>query len=258
MADRTRTPKRTPPKGARHRSAEFRFKIEAFTPTTMPMVRLTEYLKELATILGEPRDVHLVAIEAGSTVPVLQVEYESIPKVQERAAAVRRGTAPRDPSVAFRRVNEMLREDNGRAVFQRGKKGARILEFPGRDETEEGFANVRQYGSLDGEVIRVGGIRDRIWVTLESEGKPIAGCETKKEIAKRMGKHLFEPVRVHGMGSWTRNAEGEWGLNHFRIDDFEPLESLPLSDALATIREIPAEWGDRPYEDVMAARRGEE
>ena len=58
-------------------SDEFRLKIEAYTPDTMPMERLAEYLAELALMLGERTFVHFVRLEAGSTsivhrIPTLQ------------------------------------------------------------------------------------------------------------------------------------------------------------------------------------------
>jgi hypothetical protein len=241
---------------ARGRPGEFRFRIEAFTPATMPMARLSEYLRELAEILGEPKDVHLIAIETGSTVPVVQVEYESIPKVQARADAVRSGDGPRDSLAAYQRVNRMLREDNGRAVFQRGKRGAKILEFPGRDEAEETFASVKQFGSIDGIVVRVGGTGDSIPVLLESEGNQIAGCHTSRETAKELAKCLFEPVRVAGMGYWMRDAEGQWVLKHFRIQDFEHLENLPLGDALNRLRADAAGLDNDVYQDLTVLRHG--
>ena len=36
---------------------EYRFRIDAFSPETLPMARLAEYLRQLAVILGEPNDV---------------------------------------------------------------------------------------------------------------------------------------------------------------------------------------------------------
>src|SRR6266446_6603263 len=114
------------------RGAEFRFKIEAFTPETMPSARLAEYIAELATVLGETNAVHLVALEPGSTVLAYHIEHEAIPKVRDRTGAVRRRDAPRDALDSYRNLNKMLREDNGRAVL-RERRGPSILEFPGRD-----------------------------------------------------------------------------------------------------------------------------
>lgn len=242
---------------SRRRAQEFRFKIDAFTPETMPMERLAEYLTELAAILGEPKDVHLVDIEEGSTIPVLRVANESVPKVKQRADAVRRGDAPRDLQRAYHRVNRMLKEDNGRAVVQQGKRGAKILEFPGRDEVEEEFVGVKQQGSIDGVLIRVGGTGDSIPILLESEGVQQAHIYTTRHIAKALARYLFEPIRAFGIGSWGRDVEGQWAMRHFRINHFEPLDSTPLSAAVTDLRSIATEWNAEAYKELTDLRHGQ-
>ncbi|HTX48682.1 MAG TPA: hypothetical protein VME40_04750, partial [Caulobacteraceae bacterium] len=113
---------------------EFRFRISAYTPATMPLGRLAEYLAELAKVLGEDQAVHLVELDEGSTVLVHKIDDEAVPKIRDRAAAVQAGHAPADAMRSYRRVNKMLRDDNGAAALLEGV--AEILEFPGnRAET---------------------------------------------------------------------------------------------------------------------------
>ena len=50
-------PRKQKPKTTRA-GTEYRFKIDAYTPQTMPLVRLAEYMAELAQLLGEPTAVH--------------------------------------------------------------------------------------------------------------------------------------------------------------------------------------------------------
>ena len=45
---------RVPRKVKADAGAEYRFSIDAYTPATMPMARLAEYMAQLALILGEP------------------------------------------------------------------------------------------------------------------------------------------------------------------------------------------------------------
>jgi len=40
-----------------------RFSIRAYDPDRMPMARLSEYLAELASVLGETHAVHFVSLE---------------------------------------------------------------------------------------------------------------------------------------------------------------------------------------------------
>jgi len=55
------------PKRPRKSGGEYRFKIDAYTPDTMPMSRLAEYMRELSEMLGEPSAVHFERLEPGST-----------------------------------------------------------------------------------------------------------------------------------------------------------------------------------------------
>ena len=63
------------PRARKHR--EYRFEIDAFTPATVPMARLAEYVSDLATMFGNNSYVHLARIEEGSTAPVVLVDWGS-------------------------------------------------------------------------------------------------------------------------------------------------------------------------------------
>ena len=54
---------------------EYRFEIDAYTPETIPLSRLSQYLGDLARIMGESANVHLVRIEKGSTAPIIRVDW---------------------------------------------------------------------------------------------------------------------------------------------------------------------------------------
>ena len=113
-------------------SDEYRLKIEAYTPDTMPMERLAEYLAELAQMLGESTSVHFVRLEPGSTSVIHRIEREAVPKIKTRTASVRRGIGPRDSVRAYRKINRMLREDNGSAVWKEEKPKPRLLCSPAK------------------------------------------------------------------------------------------------------------------------------
>src|SRR5712692_9212888 len=92
---------------------EYRFKITAYTPATIPMARLAEYMLEIASLLGEKDHVHFVRLLRGSTVLVHKIESEAVPKVEERLTSVRQGKAPSDAIQSIKNINRKLREDNG-------------------------------------------------------------------------------------------------------------------------------------------------
>ena len=249
--------KRTNRAGRSHKKLgeELRFKIDAYTPLTMPMARLAEYLTELAEVLGEPSAVHFLRVEAGSTCPIVKVDPEAVPKVRERTERVRAGEGTSNAMASFRKLNKLLREDDATAVLLRGRKTP-VLRFPGREESAERFAAVREYGTLDGEVRWIGGIDETIHITLKSEDVTVSRIQTNKQMAKQLAPYLFELVRLVGQGKWRRDTEGEWQLEEFRVQGFEPLKDTPLSSALEKVRAVKTEWDEDSYAQLDEIRHG--
>ena len=119
------------------RAVALRFKINAYSPTTMPMARLARYLDNLATVLGETNSVHLVSIEEGSTVPVLKIDWEAYPKLRHRANEVRNREGSAHVLKARRAIEDDLAADNAESAELVDEEGARILRFAGATRVEE-------------------------------------------------------------------------------------------------------------------------
>ena len=238
--------------------AELRFEIDAFSPETLPMARLAEYLTQLAVMLGETRSTHLVRIEGGSTVLVHEVDRAVLPAVENRIAAVREGRGAQAARRAFSKMNGHLAEDDARASLHSGDSDTRLLVFPGRAESRGDLRPPKQRGTVSGVVIRVGGVGDRIPVLLDCRGKQTPGCHADRTTAKELGRHLFDPVRLYGEGQWKRGADGVWAIDRFSIDRFTPLDKATLSEVLEDLRPVVADWGDEAYHELEAIRgRGE-
>jgi hypothetical protein len=190
---------------------EYRFKIDAFTPDTLPMKRLAEYMEELATLFGSQERVHFVRIESGSATVVQVVEYEHIPKVRDRLKGVKDRSAPRDAIEAYSKIDKMLAQDNATGLIETHveTETAKIIEFPGKNrESVENFCPVSQRGSIDGVLVRIGGIDETVPVLL-IEGETRHHCTCNREVAKRLAPHLFgSMLRVHGNGRWLRDDFG--------------------------------------------------
>ncbi|WP_420966850.1 hypothetical protein [Bradyrhizobium sp. B120] len=259
MAHKKPKPARKAVKGRRADATEFEFFIDAYSPSTIPMARLAEYMAQLATMLGEESSVHFVKLKRGSTRLVHRVQREAVPKVRERAAAVRRGDAPRDALRAYDTVNRMLREDDGCGALKEApdtNQEAVIIPFPGVQSSEEKFA-VQERGTIDGMLVRVGGIHKWVPVLIEANGEAVSGCWADRITAKKLARHLFEPVRLIGTGKWERGADGKWSLKEFVVEAYETLSNEPLSDALNRIRAINA-FKDTTLDDIEMLRKGPE
>jgi hypothetical protein len=247
---------RVPRKRITKVGTEYRFRIDAYTPDTMPMSRLAEYMAELSQMLGERDAVHFRRLEGGSTVLVHRIEREAVNKVRERISRVRAGDAPADALRAYKTINKMLRDDDAVGVLHAQKRNGVIIRFPGREEAEEEFASVKQYGSIDGTVTWLGGSDETAHITLEMNGQQVSYIYTTRAIAKALGSKLYEPVRLHGQGKWRRDSEGNWSLINFRVESFEPLEDAPLSSVVNQLRDIPIGWGDDAYNELNEIRHG--
>jgi hypothetical protein len=239
---------------------EYRLKIDVFSPDSLPMSRLAEYMAELARLLGEQERVHFSHIESGSAVLVSNIEEPAVPKVGERLRNVRDGSAPKDALQAYKALDTLLAKDNAIATLT-GADGAEIIAFPGRTRPKPvRYGPFREEGSLDGTVIRIGGRDDTIPVLLKDAEGAEYQCQTSIEISKRLASHYRgATVRVFGNGKWVREESGSWTLQQFDITSFEVIDDAPLTDVVGKLRAVEGgEWSKDPtLADMLGLRRGE-
>ncbi|MBN1156932.1 hypothetical protein JXA85_04910 [Candidatus Woesearchaeota archaeon] len=234
---------------------EYKFKIDVYTPETLPMARCAEYMAELAAILGETPYVHFIKVGHGSANLVHRIDIEAVPRVMENTKAVEKGMGTSDQMRAYRNVNRMLRENNGTGTLKKGR--AKVLYFPGKEEELLKLTSIQQQGEIDGEIARVGGIGEIIPILLTSEGETISGCHTKRIIAKELAKNLFESVRLYGEGRWERDIEGRWNLISFSVDRFEVLKETSLSKTILALRGLKGEWKKNSLQELLESRHNE-
>lgn len=240
----------------------YQFTIDgAYSPATLPMERLAEYMVALAKLLGEKSDVHFRSVEPGSAVLVATIDEPARPKVRDRTERVRDGVAPQDAIKAYEELDNLLRKDNakGRLV---GAAGAVIIPFPGRERVEPvTFGAVRQEGTIDGQLIRVGGTGDTIPVHLRDGDVVHTGLYTDVATSQRLAEHYMKgPLRVSGTGVWMRSDEGDWALESFKVVDFVLLNDAPLPQLVDALRRVGGSgWSQvaDPVAEIAADRRGD-
>lgn len=242
---------------------EYRFTIaDSITPETLPMERLAEYVAALAKLLGERENVHFRSIEAGSAVLLAAIDPPAEPKVRERVLAVRNGGGPSDARKAFADLDEMLRKDNATGALSDGP-GDVVIPFPGRNRPEPlVYGPFREDGTIDGQLIRVGGRDETVPVHLRDGAIIHTGLVCTPEIARRIAPHLYGPtLRVHGTGTWIRTGAGVWELRSFRISEFEILDDAPLLTVVGNLRQVKGSgWSNvpDPVRTLLAERHGDE
>jgi hypothetical protein len=232
---------------------EYKFKIDAYTPESMPMERLAQYLADLAVLLGNRDRVHFNRVENGSTTPVIRVEWEAEPKVRERLHAVKMKEAKDDALQAARSIDRRLAEDNAIGVLH-DPTGAKVLRFPGRELLKKlVFGPIAQAGTFQGVPIKVGGESDPVPVHLE-DGKEKYIVYARRNVAKEIAAYLFTAViRVQGTGRWIRHSDGEWEMLDFKVSEFSLIEDGDIRTNISDLQQIPAEW--KKLDDPLAVLR---
>jgi hypothetical protein len=233
------------------------FVIDGFTPDTLPIGRLAEYLKNFAALVGAENDVHFERVGKGSAALISNAPETLIPQVRGRIQTAPLGGGSPEAVRAFTTLKAMLYQDKTTGRIKEEKR--KILEFP-RPEIAD-FGTVSEEGELEGIVIRIGGKDETIHVHI-LDGEQVHICVTNRTIAKELRDYLLEfdrPIRVFGKGKWTRDENGTWALNEFRIASHDTLNGDDLLLVLEKLRRIPgSRWGkiNDPLAELDRIRKG--
>lgn len=239
---------------------------EEWTPETIPMARLVEYLKDLADIFGYEEHVHLMAVKDGSTQPVFWIHPEVASQAIFRMRAAQREEGDDRAVAAYRRINNRLITDNGRAdVLDVGHADAKVIEFPGKSEAQRRIRSLRENYSISGELRRVGGVDKSIHLLVKQADGNVISVETDEDFAKTLEREgwLFKLIRIHGIATWKRDEAGMWNLEKFKAQSYdpEPLVDEPLTDTIAALRAVPGnKWNEfeDPLGELYKMRHGED
>ncbi len=225
------------------------FVINSFTPETIPMARLAEYMGVLAELLGKRDSLHFERVEPGS----LRIKYwtpkEDAEEVVERPAQIAAGTADKTTLSAFNKMNDLLEADRAVGSFQ---FSAVVLPFPGRERVHSPiYGPVDEDMTIEGQLVRIGG-KDRSIHAHIQDGDAFFNCEMTRGLAMDMCHYLFGPtIRVTGSARFQRDREGEWKQLSFKAIKFEELDDTPLSHVIAKWRAIEGN-GWREIRDPLA------
>lgn len=215
------------------------FRIDSYTPETLPMARLAQYLAHLAEMYGSQDRVHFEKLRKGSAIVQVIVDEPAVPKVISRIMNAKSHDPEQDVKKAYKAIDTLLRQDNAVGTISRPDAG-KILEFPGRKVPVPESFSMTQPTSVDGVVIKIGGRDDTIPVTLRDMEGRIVNCQVRgvdkaKELA---GHYQASTLRVHGIGKWIRYSTGLWELDSLTIQSFEQLDDAPLDEVLKELTDV--------------------
>ena len=245
-------------------SETYEFRIDSFTPGTLPMARLAAYLAELAKLLGNDSQVHFREIKRGSAVLVTDVERVAAPKVRERLTRVESAASKwqehDDTSEPFRKLNTMLASDNAVGRLQRGR--AVVLRFPGRESARVKIGPVTQATQIVGQLVRIGGRDKTSHAQVEdAEGRSWSIVMTREQ-ARSLAPHLYGDVmRFSGSGRWVRTEAAQWELDEMRLNSWEPVTNESLRHSVTALRHLEFKYplaGTDPIALLRDLRHGDD
>ena len=215
---------------------ELVFKIGAFTPKTMPLDRIAQYIGSLAEMLGNESGVHLLKVGRGSCALNCFADPVVVPKIKERANGLNDGTAPRQALKAKAEVDEMLAADNTSGVVSLGADN--LIIFPGNKRApKDELGPIARPSTIDGAIWSIGGKDETINVQLRDHGQDLK-CVVSVAMALRLAPYLFgRKLRLSGMGQWYR-TDGSWHMKSLVADDFLELDGSPLETSIGRIRDM--------------------
>jgi hypothetical protein len=219
---------------------EYVLRIDAFTPDTMPMARLAEYLGALARLLGHAEHTHFVRLEEGSAKLVHRVDAVDAPKVETRLNGVLVGNAPKEALNAQKAIEQLLVNDNAVATLCEVSSGRVVIPFEGRNRPKPMvFPPFREDTTIDGQIVSIGGRDPSAHAVLQDGDAFHTNIQMKREVARELAPLLYGPmVRLHGNGRFERQLDGVWKMLDFRVDRFEVLDNRPIAEALAAVRGV--------------------
>ena len=235
---------------------EYRFVLGSLAPRTLPMARLATYLDHLARVLGETEHVHFERLEIGSVSVVHSVDAEAVEKVEGRILEIARGEVPLNVRRSLDALRDCLAKDGATGSLL-SPNGDRILHLASSTSAAGEVPVVKQSGTLDGVLTRIGG-RGTIVPVHMQQGEEIHQCEASRETARKMAPHIYgKPLRVSGNGTWERVALGNWQLRRFRIAEFCELGDGSFLEDFERLRKLDFEgWKqfENPMEEIMRMR----
>jgi len=230
---------------------EYTFKIEHFTPETMPFGRLVEYYAEIKRMIGVSDNLHLVGVVEGSHGSAFAIDRNHEAALVNRLTCLNDRTAPKTAVRAQSAINKMLKEDGTSGTFY-SANGKNVINFPGKREDDNVQLRIRDAASFTGELYHISGTKEDAKARISTDAYGVVFCTTTRDIAKDLRDFLFEDVKVSGRGTWTRNEGGTWDIDEFFITDYTPINRENIRSAVDRIRGLGIHWPDETLNDLSS------
>ena len=167
------------------------FYIDAYSPETIPMAKLAEYMADFLALLGKGQRRPFRGPEKGQHPAGRPRRIRGRAEGDDPPARYPPRQSPEGRKLKiFEQIDKRLANDNANGrIFVEGEESAppvELLEFPGRDRPKaQTYGPITQEGNLDGILIAVGGKDETVPLRLQNGETTYTNCDTTRMIAAR-------------------------------------------------------------------------
>lgn len=238
-------------------AARYKFRIDAYTPESMPFGRLLEYYKQINALLGDPDGFHLVGINRGSLESVFAVDSGQECHVAEAMRALEEERAPKKCQAAMAAISRMLDEDGASGGFGSIDSGE-YLELADSKPRKGTAFSIRGTANFTGMLYHISGRDESASLRiLDIDSGRTVYCTAPLDTARKASRHLFEKVKIEGIGIWTRDEDENWSVGELELESFIPVSKEDPLHMLERLRQLDIEWPDDMLEKIQQLRSDE-
>jgi hypothetical protein len=231
-------------------------------PRNLALEEFGELVKRLSDLLGSQEHIRFEGLKAGSASIRVKVLEPATQQVQSTLVAA---ALLHDSSGLSRvkRIDEYLASKGWHAEL-RNRQGRVLVTFSGAAATKpsDDVRTVQQLDSMIGTVIKIGGRDETVPMQVQTaDGRYVDVTVRGRDLARQLGSLLFEEVRLFGVATWQRDAEGTWTFSTMTVDRFDQPSVQRLEDLFNELGELPGnEWNlmDDPEAEWLKIRRGDQ
>lgn len=228
-------------------SWDYALRLRGTDPSSIPMAKLAEYLKDWAGLLGEANTPVFRGIIKGSV--VLRASVNADKKIDVRGRLLAAKTQSDSAAAKFiEKLNTAMARDALRGSVI-DSSGSVVLEFNKQTKPEVAPAEyiVPDNGTIDGVVVGIQGVDDTVHIRLQEANGAVFSLGLRDlAMARKFAAHFRgEPIRVQVHGTWKRTAAGVWEPHNLMVDSFDDLDQIDAKELMDRLRAIPNNgWAD--------------
>lgn len=219
---------------------DYSLHIKGVTKDSLGLLRLAEYLKAFAQLLGEDAKPKFAGIVNGSAVLRARDDGDQPEKTRMRiSTAAQLKDAP--GHAYYAQIERMMAENSARGeILDKNKVVLLRFETAAANDDPRDVI-IHDESELDGIIVGITGSDDTAHVKLQIAPKIIYNISVRDMgLAKKLAtKFRGETIRLHVHGTWKRKFDGTWLPHSLYADKIEDLDQRSVDEVLKEMLSIP-------------------